>query len=308
MSRRISRAELGTYFDRLSNWGRWGQDDELGTLNLLTPERRMAGTQLVKRGLSISLAREISPTHAVDNPAPMLHHMLTSGEGAVEGFRGMTDWFAVACHGFAVTHVDSLNHIAWDGTIFNGRSAEVVTTQRGGAFGSVGVGAGKMMGRGVLLDVPRARGVDWLDLGDAVYVEDLERCEQLTGCDVGSGDILLIRTGRDARTRDVGPWDFWSEGTPGLDASCLPWLRERDIAVLVCDTAQDVMPSGYDDIPTPVHTVGIVAMGLWLLDNAYLEELAAECFRSSVWEFLFACEPLLLKNSTGSPVTPVAVF
>jgi kynurenine formamidase len=256
----------------------------------------------------VDLAREISPSHAVDNPEPMLHHMLRSGEGAGEGFHGIIDWFAIASHGFAVTHLDSLNHIAWNGRLYNNRPASSVTTRHGGAFGSIGVGAGKFTGRGVFFDVPQSRGVEWLDIGEGIFVEDLERCESISDCRVSEGDIMVVSTGRDARRRELGPWDFWREGTAGIDASCLPWLHERGVSVLVSDSGQDVMPSGYDDIPTPLHTIGIVAMGLWLLDNAYLEELQSACRRVQKWEFLFSCAPLRLKNSTGSPVTPLAIF
>lgn len=299
---------LRGYFQQLSNWGRWGDDDDLGTLNLITPTRRLAAARLVREGVSVPLTRVISPRRAVDNPDPALHHMLESGMGSGAGFHPMTDWFGLACHGFAVTHLDSLTHVAWDGRLYNGRRADSVSTRRGGRRGEAGAAGARITGRGVLVDGPAIRGVSWLRPGERLYPDDLESWERSTGCRVDSGDILLVSTGRDLREEVEGPWDPWQEGSPGLDPSCLPWLHEREVSVLVSDVGQDVMPSGYEGLPTPLHAVGIVAMGLWLLDNAYLAELLTACRKHEAWEFLFMCAPLSLKGLTGSPITPVAVL
>ncbi|GAA1862462.1 cyclase family protein [Pseudonocardia ailaonensis] len=304
----LTREQVGRMFETLSNWGRWGEDDDLGTLNLITAEHRRRAAALVREGRAVSLGRAISPTFAVDNPWPALHHMIESGAGAHEGFVGMTDWFGLACHGFAVTHLDGLNHAAWNGKMYNGRAASSVTTRHGGRAGAVGRAGARIATRGLLVDVPALRGLPWLDLGDRVRPGDLDAWEAWSGIRVDAGDALVISTGRDSRRRERGAHDFWKEGSPGLDASCLPWLRERDVAVLVSDTGQDAMPSGYPDIPTPVHGVGIVAMGLWLLDNAGLDELLDVCREHGVWEFLLCCAPLDVKGATGSPVTPVAII
>jgi kynurenine formamidase len=299
--------DVEAYFQTLSNWGRWGASDELGTLNLMTDATRLAGAGLIRSGRIVACGRQISPTYSLDNPEPMLHHMITSGADATDGVHGLSDWFGIAPHGFAVTHLDALNHMAWNGKMYNGRSAAEITTRKGGATNAIENAAG-FAGRGVLFDVPRTRGVDWLDIGEGIFPEDLERCEKYSGVDVGPGDILLVRTGRDARQASLGTWDFWRQGSPGLHASCLPWLRERDVAVLVSDTGQDVMPSGYSQIAVPVHAVAIVAMGLWMLDNAFLENLASECSAQQRWEFWFSVGSLRLKNATGSPVAPLAIF
>jgi kynurenine formamidase len=303
-----TREVLHSYFMRLSNWGRWGADDDLGTLNLITPACRTRAAGLVRTGLTVPLARVISPTFATGNPDPALHHMLESGAGAGAGFHPMTDWFGLACHGFAVTHVDALTHVAWDGRLYNGRSADGVSTRRGGRHGAAGVAAGRMVGRGVFVDGPALRGVPWLELEYRLYPGDFEEWEDRTGTRIEPGDVLVVSTGRDAREHALGEWDLWQDGSPGLDPSCLPWLHERGVAVLVSDVGQDVMPSGYDGMPTPIHAVGIVAMGLWLLDNASLGALTQACRERGTWEFLFLCAPLRLKGLTGSPVTPVAVL
>ena len=299
---------LAEYAVTLSNWRRWGGEDELGTLNLITDRHRLRGRDLIRTGTSVSCARDISAAYRIDNPDPMLHHMIESGAGAGQGFRGMTDWFGLAPHGFAVTHLDALNHVAWNGLMYNGRAAALVTTRKGGPEGAIRVAASRIAGRGVLLDVPAARGVDWLDIGDPVRAADLDACERRAGTEVGPGDILLVRTGRDARQAELGAWDFWADGSPGLHPDCLPWLRERDVAVLGCDAAQDAMPSGFPSLPTPIHAIGIAAMGLWLLDNAYLEELAIECARLGRWEFFCMVAPLRMKTATGCPVNPIAVL
>lgn len=307
-ARGMPTAALRRAFEELSNWGRWGDEDELGTLNLITPQRRRHAAGLVRFGESVLLGRQISPTYALDNPDPVLHHMLEAGAEASTGFHAMTDWFGMACHGFAVTHLDGLNHVSWDGVLYNGRPADSVSVRRGGRHGAVGLAGASIVGRGVLVDVPGLRGVPWLDPGEKIYPDDLSAWERRTEVRVGEGDVLLISTGRDARRRARGVWDFWTDGAAGLDASCLPWLHERGVAVLVSDCGQDAMPSGHPGIPTPVHAVGIVAIGLWLLDNALLDDLLETCLRLETWEFLFSCAPLDVKGSTGSPVAPVAVF
>ena len=165
-----------------------------------------------------------------------------------------------------------------------------------------------VVGRGVLLDIPALRGVPWLEPGDAVHPEDLERAEQAAGLRVSSGDVLLCRFGTVARRNALGPSKEVFEHRAGLHASCVPWLHDREVAVLGSDSAQDLYPSGYRQLRAPVHQVGIVAMGLWLLDNCDLEPLADACREAGRWAFLFTMGPLRMTNATGSPVNPIAVL
>jgi kynurenine formamidase len=305
----MSAVDPAAYMSRLSNWGRWGEDDMLGTLNNITPASRLAATGMVREGLAISLARTISPKYDSENQQPMLHHMLASGEAAPDQGMGVaSDWIGLAPHGYAMTHLDSHSHIFWEGKMYNGRSAKLVRTTTGGKFGSVEAAARGILTRGVLLDLPRSLGREWLNAGEAIVPGEINNCLAAQKTSVAPGDFVLVRTGRDPRTRATGLSDPEKEGTAGLHATCAEWLRETDIAALGSDSVNDVIPSGIPGFFMPIHIVGLVAMGLWLLDNAYLEELADACAERNRWEFLITLAPLLLKNATGSPVNPIAVL
>ncbi|ODU05975.1 MAG: hypothetical protein ABS81_06045 [Pseudonocardia sp. SCN 72-86] len=301
--------DVEKYFVSLSNWGRWGAEDERGTLNLISAAQTVRATSLVTEGRVIGCARVISPSWAVDNPTPCLHHMVSSGEGApMEGVHETLDWFGLAPHGLSFTHLDGLNHLIWNRTYYNGRDAAGISTARGGRPASVEAAADGIIGRGVLLDLPKFTGRDYLEIGEVVFQDQLEACAAAAGVSVSEGDILIVRTGRDARTAREGPWDAYHTGSAGLHVSCLPWLHEKGVAVLAADGANEVFPSGVEGLDVPLHAVALVAMGLWLADNLYLEELADHCARTGRYDFLFCLAPLRLKAGTGSPLTPVAVF
>jgi kynurenine formamidase len=305
----VTEAEVLEMFESLSNWGRWGADDKLGTLNLITPEVTKAAASLVRHGRTVSLARTISPKYAPDNTNPPLHFMIVSGESApAQGHGASADWYGMACHGHSMTHLDSLCHLFWNGKMYNGRPASRVGQATGAMDGSIEDAGGGVMTRGVLLDLPCALGVPYLEPGHHITPDELESAEVMAGVQVRSGDAVLIRTGRDVDRAQRGPHLPDEHGCAGLSASCLPWIRERGIALLVSDVAHDAMPSLYHRLDGPIHSVGIVAMGLWLLDNAYLDALAAATAEASQWEFLFALGPLKLKRGTGSPVNPLAVI
>lgn len=305
----VSEAEVLGMFESLSNWGRWGDDDRLGTLNFVTPEVTRAAMGVVRSGRAVSLARTITPKYAPDNTKPPLHFMIVSGESApAEGSGASTDWYGMACHGHSMTHLDSLGHLFWNGKMYNGRPASRVDQATGARDGSIEDAGEGVVTRGVLLDVPRALGVRYLESGYRVTPDELESAEVMAGVRVRGGDAVLIRTGRDADRAVRGPHVPDEQGCAGLSASCLPWIRERGIAVLGSDSAHDAMPSVYQRLAGPIHSVGIVAMGLWLLDNAYLDGLASAAAEVSRWEFLFAMGPLKLKRGTGSPVNPLAVI
>jgi kynurenine formamidase len=305
----VGEADVLRYFDTLSNWGRWGADDQAGTLNLITPEKRLGAARLIRNGVAISCSRTISHRREPDNLTPMLHHMVTSGEGApTEGWGAAIDWVGMEFHGFGMTHIDSLAHIFWNGRMYNGQPASRVRTATGCDAGSVELACDGIVSRGVLLDIARAKSREWLEPGEPIFPEDLDSCETAQGVRVGPGDLLFVRTGRDRRRAAKGPLDVLREGYPGLHGSCLPWLRERDIAVLGSDMTQDVRPSGFANLTGPIHAVGIVAMGLWLVDNADLEKLAEACGSEGRWEFFMSIGALPLKRATGSPVNPIVVM
>jgi kynurenine formamidase len=297
----LSTAEVMAFHERLSNWGRWGERDQLGALNLITREKRVAAGALVRSGRTVSCARPLPTEPGADNPTPVVHLMTAT---ATEHYGG--DYLALAPHGFATSHLDALCHIFHAGKLYNGYPIERVT-----AHGALELGIQELrdgvVSRGVLLDVPRARGVAYLEPGEPIFPDDLERAEGQGGVQVEEGDVLLVRTGRWACRDERGPWDSRTS-LAGLDASCLPWLRQRGVAALGCDGVSDVLPSRVEGVPLPIHTVAIVAMGLHLIDNLDLDRLARVCAEESRWEFLLAIAPLVLRRGTASPVNPIAVF
>ena len=311
-----TEADVLHYMETCSNWGRWGEQDELGTLNLITPEKRLSAFQLVREGAAVTCARPVTTDMTADTTFQVMRFMVDSGEGrdpdSAEGARprriGASEFIGMVFHGATITHVDSLAHIFWQGKIYNGRPAHLVTSREGAQVESVDLLHNGVMTRGVLLDIARAKGKDWLELGEPVLPADLEAAEQACGVRVEPGDILLIRTGYVRRRHERGPVNPMQDGSPGPQAACLPWFHQRGIAMLGSDTHNDLSPSGYPNLPLPVHVVGIVAMGLWLIDNCNLEDLAHACAARRRWEFLLTIAPLRLCNVTGSPVNPLAIF
>jgi len=297
----LSKHEVESFHRSLSNWGRWGERDQLGTLNLITPEKRVASARLVRSGRRISCARSLPTQPAPDNPQPVVHLMLAT---ASEGWGG--DYFALAPHGFSTSHIDALCHIFNDGKLYNGYPIERVT-----AHGALELGIHELrdgvVSRGVLLDIPRAREVDFLEPGAPIFVDDLERAEGLGNTRVEAGDVVLVRTGR-WRAREVRGPGAPGENLAGLDASCLPWLHQRGVAALGCDGVSDVAPSRIPEMNLPIHTVAIVAMGLHLIDNLQLDDLAAACREEKRIEFHLTIAPLILHRGTASPVNPIALF
>jgi kynurenine formamidase len=297
----LSKHQVLGFHESLSNWGRWGDRDQLGTLNLITPEKRAASAARVRSGRAVSCSRPLPTLPAPDNPQPVVHLMLGT---ATEGWGG--DYFAMAPHGFSNSHIDALCHIFHEGKLYNGYAIERVT-----AHGALELGIHELrdgiVSRGILLDVPRARQVEFLEPGEPIFPDDLESAEALGDARVEPGDVLLVRTGRwGAReARGVRPP---AEGLAGLDASCLPWLHERGVAALGCDGVSDVIPSRVEGVEMPIHTVTIVAMGLHLLDNLDLDGLAEACREEGRSDFHLTVAPLVLVRGTASPVNPIALF
>ena len=310
-----TEAEVLGYFDALSNWGRWGDDDQLGTLNFITPEKTRRAASLVQDGQTVSCTRTVSFDPSPDAPKPPIHFMIESGEGWATGqkitdgrFQGASDFFGMAYHGYTITHIDSLCHFFWQGEMYNGRPAHLVSTSEGATVQSVEVAAGGIVTRGVLVDVPMVRDVDWVERGEGVMPEDILEAERRCGFKVEEGDVLLIRTGQLHRRSVEGPADTAVVGSTACQAACLPLFHERGIAMLGTDTGNDVTPRPYPSVPMPIHQVGLVKMGMWILDNADLEELSRQCAARGRWKFMFNIAPLKLSNSTGSPVNPLAIF
>jgi len=310
--------EVLRWFDQLSNWERWGPDDTLGTLNHVTPAKRVAAAALVQEGESVSCSWDMrtgrQPGATVENQ----RYMLSTGLGlADEGRRnllgegragGAQEFIGMVFHGLDVTHLDSLAHIFWDGKMYGGVPASMVSDRQGALAHDVLAVSNGVVTRGVLLDIAKLRGVEALAADDHVYPEDLDAAADAAGVVIGPGDVVLMRTGEGGARRAAGRHYNANAPRSGFQAACLPWIHERGVAMLASDVAQDPTPSGYRTVHMPIHMVGIVAMGLWLIDNCQLEDLAATCARLGRWEFQFVLSPIRFQGVTGSPVNPLAVF
>ena len=300
--------ELDAMFEALKNWDRWGPGDQRGTLNHLTDARRAEAAGLVRSGESISLAHDLATEPLPEHPHPVQHHMLASGDArdsnGIPGYEAARDHLALDLHGLHTTHVDALSHMFVRGEMFGGRPASEVRSD-GARSNTVLSMADGVIGRGVLLDIPRALGSEFLDSGEVVSVADLEAAEAAQQVRVGPGDVLLVAWGREARRRVKKAFDGFS----GLHAECLPWLQDRQVAVLGSDGISDPMPFvGTAQWPFPVHQIGITAMGLHLIDNVATARLGERCAALGRWEFLFTMGPLRIVRGTGCPVNPVAVL
>jgi kynurenine formamidase len=308
MTQTYTTSQIAELLESVSNWGRWGRDDERGALNYITDEKRAAAARLVQTGATVSLSLPLATRPARDNPTPVTHLMIRSGEiGHPLGSSGCADYFAIEPHGLATTHLDALCHHFWRGKMYNGFALSEVDFQ-GAHKCAIDVARDGVIGRGVLLDIPRIRQLEWIEPGDAIYPADLEAAERNHRVEAGEGDILLIRTGRFKLRRAKGPTALGG-ALPGLHASCLPWIHQRKIAVLGSDAVSDVMPTTYDaPLRMPIHTGTLVMMGVHLIDNADLEPLAEHCARTGRYAFMLNLLPLILERGTGSPANPVAIF
>ena len=302
-----SEQDVLGYMTSLSNWGRWGPDDQLGTLNLITPQKRAQAASLVREGISVTCSRLIVPEIALDvTSIPPLHYMVNTGESPEGTSQSSSDFIGLSFHGLIITHLDSLCHQFWDGKMYNGRPAALVNVREKATFGAVDNAQNGVVTRGVLLDITKVRGVEWLEVGEGVFPEDLEAAEKAQGIRVDEGDALLIRLGWYKRRLQLGPPN--PPDRPGFHAASMPWLHERGVSIIASDASHDVVPSGYESVPQPIHKVGMVAMGLWLIDAGNFEELNTVCTRLNRWEFMFSVAPLRFKNATGSPVNPLAIL
>jgi len=299
----VSKAEFDKWMQEISNWGRWGKDDELGTLNLITKEKRLAATKLVQEGVSVSMALDLNKKRDMLNSNPFKHTLSVSKFG---GHEVAGDVYSVQYHGFAHSHMDGLPHFAHKGKMYNGFSVDTLKPEGAQKLGIHNAHEG-VITRGVLVDMAWFKGVEYLEPGTAITPKDLEAWEKKTGIKVGSGDVLLIRTGRWLNVKRTGQWNFLQYAA-GSHASVAKWLKARDVAVIGCDGVSDVMPSGVEGLANPLHELVLVGLGMPILDNLDLEAVAAEAKKRNRWEFMFIGAPLRVPGGTGSPLNPLAVF
>ena len=304
----LSAAEFRALYDRVKHMSRWGPADRRGALNNIAPAQVTAAASDVRRGRAVSLAAPIDSEVAPDNPDPAVHQMTHPGISLAPG-SGLSfalDRLAMNIHGNADSHIDALCHVIFDGTLYNGVDARAITAA-GAAELSVEVARDGIVGRGLLLDIPRARRVSWLEPGDHVTADDLITAEAAQGVRIEEGDLLFVRVGHSSRRRALGPWDSAS-ARAGLHPAALELLAERRIAVLGSDGNNDTAPSTAEGVDFPVHVLAIHAMGLHLLDWLQFDDLVAVCDELDRWSFLCVIAPLRLRAGTGSPVNPIAIF
>jgi kynurenine formamidase len=289
--------ELGS---RLSNAGRWGADDEKGTLNFITSESTLRAGALIKSGRVIAASHPFVMEATPAKPRPGYHRMLFRENGT-----SACDAYMVECHGYEITHIDALAHVSMDGLTYNDRPFKEVITRDGLTFCSSFPLADGIATRGVLLDVARSQGREYLDRGEEVTPADLERAEQYGGVTVGTGDALIVRIGLDAREAVTGRMS--AEVRAGLGRDCIEWLHDREVATFGGDCF-DQLPSGDERYSHPLHSVGIARMGLVLIDHISVEELSDVCVEENRWEFFFSVAPLRIPKATGTPVNPLCIF
>jgi kynurenine formamidase len=306
-----SEERVADIYAATRNWGRWGKDDERGALNLISAETVASAARLARSGRAVSCGRELAVNPGPDNPTPALHHMTAAGDvdgfGRGPGMSGSADFFAVSFHGMAQSHIDALCHVFVGDDMWNGHSRHDVTSV-GARRNSIEVAFDGITGRGILIDVPRSLGLDYLEPGYRIQPDELDDACASQGISTRPGDIILVNTGRDARIADRGRWNPGREGLAGLDAECIPWLHTHDPSVLGSDGVSDPLPGNAHGWAMPVHMCLLVGMGVHLLDNLQLDRLASACADEGRWEFLLTIAPLRIARATGSPVNPIALL
>jgi kynurenine formamidase len=303
--------------ERYSNWGRWGKDDERGTLNFITPDRVLAACALPRRGLVISCGLNFDhkgPQSGVGGRHNPIHTMLATGADALAGAqKHMPGGFnyaddAVTMPLQCATQWDALAHVFYDGKMYNGRDVSLVTS-RGARANSIDRIKDGVVGRGVLLDLPRFTKLPWLENGTRVMPEHLDDCAEAFGVSIERGDILLVRTGMMTRCLAEKSWQGYCGGpAPGLSVHCARWLYEREVAAVATDTwGVEVIPNETVDCFQPLHMISLRNTGLLLGEIFHLDALADACADDGRYAFLFAAPPLPITGAVGSPINPVAV-
>jgi len=308
----ISEQDLRNLYQRISNWGRWGADDERGTLNLIDDAARLRGLQSAKDGLAICCGLTIPQQAAIDrNRYPVQRFIFRAGDQVpANGFGSIWEFLGMVPHGPAHTHIDALCHAFHDGRMYNGRTpTEVLST--GARRNAITAMNGSISARGILLDIPALLGVDYLEPERPIKRAELEAAERAAGVTVASGDVLLVRTGRHVRYRVKGPGSEQLNGkthVAGFYADCLTFMRERDVAVLGSDGVNEHLALSYGADERPIHQGCLVYMGLPLIHNCDLDLLAEACAHKKRASFLFTMGLITFEGATSAPVAPVAIL
>jgi len=304
----VTAEQFAEIFDSVRTWGRWGPDDALGALHTLTGDRVAGAARLVRDGVTVSLSLPVSTTSTPDSPVPaefrMTQNLDDDNDLGPLGFA--KDFIGVDYHSDGHTHIDALCHVAFRGTLYNG-VAEDAVDGHGASTEAIDLVKDGLVGRGVLLDIPRLRGLPWMEPGEHVMPEDLEGAQRQQGVEIAAGDILLVRTGHVRRLAELGAWDT-SVQKAGMHPTAMPLLAERGIAAMGSDGNSDTAPSSTQGIAFPIHVLALNAMGILLLDYLQLEDLSTACEAAGRWEFMCVAAPLRIVGGTGSPVNPLAIL
>ncbi len=285
---RVTIEEYERLYEELKNWGRWGADDVLGTLNFITDDAVVAAAATIRTGRSVSLSLPVNTEAGPDNAVPAIHYMSIGHDNTIgrgEG-RFATDFIGIDFHGESQSHLDALCHVSYKEKLYNGHSTRAVTT-RGSSVLAVDDYRHGIVGRGVLIDIPRLRGVEWLEPGEWVTAEELQAAEESQEVRLRSGDILVFRTGQHRRRLRLGPWDNNRVGRAGLHPTSLRFLADRQVAAFAADGDGETIPSPVDGVDYPIHPLQISAMGMAAFDNLQFEDLVEICEQERRWEFLF---------------------
>jgi kynurenine formamidase len=302
----VTRAAFDALATQVCNWQRWPNESQRGALNFISPECVKEALATARLGRTISLGLPWNGVPGPDNAKPALHYMTELGDVESPEPTVHKDFIGIDYHGKASSHLDALAHIAYRGELFAGVSARSVIDSHGARHGAVTNLQG-IVGRGVLIDMPRVRNVEWLEPGSAVHRRDILMAESELGVHIRTGDVVLLRSGHVRRRGALGAWNS-DEASAGLHADAMPLIYERQVSVLGADGDSDVRPSPVEGVTSPIHVLALTMMGVPLLDNLDLEELAEACAAESRWEFLIVVSPLNVPGGTGSPVNPVAVL
>jgi kynurenine formamidase len=310
-------ARLREAAERYCNWGKWGDDDQVGTLNYITPDMVVAASRLVQRGKVISLAIDFGgsgPQQGFLGRFNPMTFMLRDGDdayarslaGAPQGIGGADDVLFLPTQG--ATQWDALGHIFYDSRMWNGYDCRLVSSM-GAERNDIAQYRDRIVGRAVLLDIPRALGIEWCEPGQAIDGETLDATIEAQGVSVGRGDIVLLRFGQMAQCRAAGGWGTYAGGdAPGLSFDSLGWIQEREIAALASDTwGVEVRPNEMTYVNQPWHRVALPQMGLCVGEIFDLEALAADCAGDGVYEMFFCANPLPVIGSVGGPINPTAI-
>lgn len=304
--------DVRALYCRISNWGRWGAEDELGTLNFIEGDERRRALSLAREGCSIGLANPLDTLPSPMNNLPAQHYMVQAADMMpAEGPGVAFDYIGVYPHGQAQSHLDALCHISHNGKIYNGRDRTVITSKGARSLAISAVSNG-IVGRGVLLDIAGTRGVDFIDQDKPVRASDLEAAEKRAGTTVGKGDIVIYRVGRHERRAQLGPQCERSPDgkgqLPGIYPDCLEWFHSRQVALIGSDCAHDVLPAPFKEEWIPIHVGTEVYLGMLLLHNLRLDQVLRAAKDYGRNEFCIMLAPLNITGGTASPINPIVLF